>query len=144
VGRRGVAGDGIGFSDGDQPDELGMRGFEFAVDADVIAAKSTDTDDGYTNGGGSHRLFFRTGGSDGSVDGLAATSVEVEDLGDLVLDLSAGSGSEAGSSGDRLVADVGVGSDDFQQIESDVFRAASGVGRIVHGKAFQKCLTRRC
>jgi hypothetical protein len=85
-----------------------------------------------------------TGGSDGSVDGLAATSVEVEDLGDLVLDLNAGSGSEAGSSGDRLVADVGVGSDDFQEIESDVFRAASGVEGSVHRNAFQKCLTRRC
>ena len=119
-----------------------MRGLEFAIDTDMIAAEGAYTNDSNAYGGGSHGLFFGTGRSDGRIDGLATTNIEVEDLSDLVLGLGAGSRSEAGCGGDRFVAEVGVSGDELEEIESDVFRAASGVEGSVHGIAFQERLPR--
>jgi len=64
-------------------------------------------------------------------------------MGDLVLGLGTGSRSKAGCGGGRFVADVGVSGDELEEIESNVFRAASSVEGSVHGNAFQKQVTRR-
>lgn len=52
----------------------------------------------------------------------AATSVELEELGELVLGLGCGGKTEAGGRG-TLRAQVGVSGNELEQIKSDVFRA---------------------
>jgi len=64
----------------------------------------------------------------------ATAGVEVEDLGDLVLGFGGRGKAEAGGGGGGFAAEVRVGGDELEQIESDVFRAASGVaGAGFHG-----------
>ena len=58
-------------------------------------------------------------------NGFAAAGVEVENLRDLVFGPRRGGGTEAG--GRRgFITEVGVCSEELEEIESDVFRAASG------------------
>ena len=65
--------------------------------------------------------------SNGGFDGFAAAAVEVEQVGDLVFWLGAGRDAEAGAAG-GLLAYVGVGGDELEQVEGDIFRAAGGAG----------------
>ena len=55
----------------------------------------------------------------------------------VLMALLPAAGGKAGCGG-GFVADVGVGSDDLEEIESDVFRAASGIEGSVHGDCLSK------
>jgi len=92
---------------------------EFAVDAQVVASEGSSADDGYTGCSGSGHLLQR------GFDGLAAPGVELEEAGDLVFRLGGGGCDEAGRAG-ALGANVGVGGDELEQVERDVFRTACG------------------
>jgi hypothetical protein len=62
-------------------------------------------------------------------DGYAAACVEIEQLGELIFGLGSRGQAET-SGGGTLGAEVGVGGDEFEEIESDVFRAARGGGAV--------------
>jgi len=54
-------------------------------------------------------------------------------VGDRVLGLGGGGKAEAGGGGSGGLGDVGVAGDEFEEVESDVFRAAGGVERtLIH------------
>jgi hypothetical protein len=74
----------------------------------------------------------------GRFDGFAAAGVEVEDLRDLIFRSGCGRETEAGG-GRIFVAEVGVGGDELEEVESDVFRT-TGSG-VVAG--FHECLSER-
>ena len=64
---------------------------------------------------------------------MAATRVEVEEGGDLVLGLRRGGGAEAGGGGAGGTSYVGGGSDELEEVEGDVFGTTSGeVRALVH------------
>lgn len=101
----------------DQSGELdGLAGlFEFAIDAEVIAAEGSGSDDGYAEWmEGGHLFLF---------DGFATTSVELEEMGDLIFGFCTAGNAEAGSAC-AFAADIGLGCDEFEQIERDVLGAA--------------------
>ncbi len=58
----------------------------------------------------------------------------------MVFPLGGGGKAEARGGGGGLVADVGVGGDEFEEIEGDVFRAAGGEER---GAGFHRYLSMR-
>ena len=64
---------------------------------------------------------------------MAATRVEVEEGGDLVLGLRCGGGAEARGGCARGASYVGGGGDELEEVEGDVFSTTSGeVGALVH------------
>jgi hypothetical protein len=68
-----------------------------------------------------------------SFDGLAAASVELEQVIDLVVGLGGRGQTETGGRG-RWATDVGVAGDKLKQVEGDVFGAAGYGERCgVHG-----------
>ena len=68
-----------------------------------------------------------------SFDGLAAASVELEQVIDLVFGLGGCGQAESGGGG-RGAADVGVSGNELEQVEGDVFGAAGYGERCgVHG-----------
>ena len=70
---------------------------------------------------------MRCGAGQRRFNGYAAAGVELEQLGELIFGLGGGGKAEAGG-GSALGAEVGVGGNELEEIESDVFRAArSGV-----------------
>jgi hypothetical protein len=138
---------GVGFDERGELEEIGVRGLELAVDAEVVAPEGAGADDGDAKGSGgiarsrygfAHGLlFFRcSGGRDGGLDGFAATGVEAEHLGDLIVRLGGGGKAKAGCGRGGFAADVGVGRDELEQVEGDVFGAAGGVGA-----GFHECLS---
>jgi len=57
-GRGGIAGDGVGFNDRDELDDIRMGSFKLSIDTDVVAAKCAYSDDGYANGVCRHGYFL--------------------------------------------------------------------------------------
>jgi len=65
--------------------------------------------------------------------GFAAAGVELEEAGDLVFGLGRGRNAEAGGCSGGGLAYVGVGGDELEEVEGDVFGATSGeVGALFH------------
>jgi hypothetical protein len=63
------------------------------------------------------------GAGQGRFNGYAAAGVELEQLGYLIFGLGTRGKAEAGRRG-AFGAEIGVGGNEFEEIESDVFRAA--------------------
>lgn len=114
----------------------GVQGFKLVVDAEMVAAEGAGTDDRdarYALERGQGLLLC---GGGGRFHGLAAAGVELEKLGDLVFSLGGARRPEACRC-TAGAADVRVRRDELEQVESDVFRAASRVDAGFHG-----CLSR--
>ncbi len=101
------------------------------VEAVVVAAEGAGADDRYAEWV-RHSLF---GGGDGSFDCLTAASVEVQDLGDLVFCFGCGWDAEPGGCACGAGLEVGVGGDELEEVEGDVFGAAErgGVAEVHRG-----------
>jgi hypothetical protein len=80
---------------------------------------------------------LRGGAGQRRFDGYAAAGVELEELGELIFGLGGGGKSEAGRGG-AFGAEIGVGGNEFEEIESDVFRAARSGGAVA---GFHKSLS---
>ena len=90
--------------------------FELTPHPQVVAAERAGADDGDACGDGQGELL-----AGGGFDGLAAACIQLEQVGDLIFALGGRRSGKAGGAG-GFGAYVGVGGDELQQVERDVFR----------------------
>jgi hypothetical protein len=108
-------------NDGGEVDGVAVL-VELTIDADVVLTEGTGAEDG--DSGFIERQGMRLARGSLALDGGEASAVEVEEVRDLVVGLSGGWRGEAGGGAALLAADAGGGSDEFEQIEGDIFIAA--------------------
>jgi hypothetical protein len=121
-----VGAGGIAFNNGGEAHRSARCGAQLVKDAEMIAAEGAGADDGEADGRQIMSCHLRSAAAL-AFDDLEAACVELEQVRDLVFGLGAGWSGKAGGSG-RGTADVCGGRDEFEEIEGDVFVAASSAG----------------
>ena len=120
-------GGGVAVDDGGELD--GLAGlFEFAVDTEMIAPEGARSDNGDAGVDLRGTLLLVSPVFDGGFDCLAAADVEFEEFLHLIVGLGGRTDAEAGGSW-CLAAYVGLGGDELEEVERDVFSAARCVDR---------------